>query len=301
MSNSESRRFILIVDDGETSDLLATSSLKEDLEKKQIVVTVVTARDGAQALLKAENQKFDVVIVDMAAPRVGDRAFSNGLRNMKNLEESRLYALCEDIEAPISEALKAARTFVKPLNVIELITVLSSDMKTTVSQKIDGAKYTLDVRVINAIIAASVKVLAQFQMVDIKMGKPQMKNCEDPIGGEIASVLEINSQHFHGQLCISFDKNSFLELVSNMLGETQTEINTDNQDAVAEINNIIFGNAKSDLTQYGVSMSIPKVVHGNKNLQCPSGSAMMQVPFRSKRGSFFIEVVAHPVEKKAAS
>jgi len=81
-----------------------------------------------------------------------------------------------------------------------------------------------------------------------------------------------------------------------MLMEEQTDITADNQDAVGEINNIIFGNAKSDLAQFGVSMTIPKVIHGaDQKMSCPEGSAAMRVPFTTEKGKFYIDVIAHPV------
>ena len=39
--------------------------------------------------------------------------------------------------------------------------------------------------------------------------------------------------------------------IITILGEEQKELNSENQDAAGEINNIIYGNAKSDFSSYG--------------------------------------------------
>ncbi|MCB2285467.1 chemotaxis protein CheX, partial [Acinetobacter baumannii] len=98
--------------------------------------------------------------------------------------------------------------------------------------------------------------------------------------------------------CVSFDKGSYLEVVSSMLMEEQTELNADNQDAVGEINNIIFGNAKAEISNFGVQMTVPRVLLGsNQVVACAAGSAGMMIPFNTNKGKFYIVVVALPMAK----
>lgn len=301
------RRYVLIVDDGSIQRTLGEAELTEQLRKKDIALTLVFAKDGAQASLKAVNQKFDAIILDTSVPRMVESGFANNFRSVKNTRDGHLYVVSAQRPDELPSSLQTGRVFPKPFDASELILALLQDLSGAVEEGTgasagavsggggEASRYSVDVRVINAVISATLKVLGQFQVGSISMGKPEMKSCQEPMAGVISSVLDIVSASFKGQLAISFDKGSFLEVVTNMLMEEQTDITPDNQDAVGEINNIIYGNAKSDLAQFGVAMSIPKIIHGaGKCLACPDGSASMRVPFVTSKGKFFIEVVAYP-------
>jgi len=293
------RRYILIVDDGSIHKTLGDTELVEQLRKKDIALTLVSAKDGAQASLKAVNQKFDAIILDTSVPRMVESGFANNFRSVKNTKDGHLYVVSGESINELPESLKTGRVFGKPFDPQELILALMQDLCAAVSEgagSVEACRYAVDVRVINALISSTLKVLGQFQVSNISMGKPEMKNAQEPLGGVISSVLDIVSQNFKGQLGISFDKASFLEIVSNMLMEEQTDITAENQDAVGEINNIIYGNAKPDLAQFGVAMTIPKIVQGAGQVMiAPEGSAAMRVPFTTDKGhKFFIEVVAYP-------
>lgn len=290
------RRYVLIVDDGTIHKTLGEAELAEQLRKKDIALTLVSAKDGAQASLKAVNQKFDAIILDTSVPRMVESGFANNFRSVKNTKDGHLYVVSAQAIEQLPESLKTGRVFAKPFDPQEMILALTQDLSGgTEEETPESSRYSVDVRVINAIISSTLKVLGQFQVSQITMGKPEMKSCQEPMSGVISSILDIVSQNFKGQLSISFDKPSYLELVTNMLMEEQTDINAENQDAVGEINNIIYGNAKPDLAQFGVAMTIPKVVHGAGQLmKCPEGSASMRVPFTTAKGKFYIEVVAYP-------
>lgn len=290
------RRYVLIVDDGTIQKTLGEAELTELLRKKDIALTLVSAKDGAQASLKAVNQRFDAIILDTSVPRMVESGFATNFRSVKNTKDGHLYVVSSQAIDELPESLKTGRVFSKPFDPQELILALTQDLG---GEEISETSrcYVVDVRVINAIISATLKVLGQFAIGKITMGKPEMKNSQEPMGGVISSVLDIVSQNFKGHMSISFDKPSYLQVVSSMLMEEQTDINPDNQDAVGEINNIIYGNAKSDLAQFGVAMTIPKVVHGaGQIMTCPCGSASMRVPFTTEKGKFYIDVVAFPQE-----
>lgn len=296
MGEIKYRRFVLVVDDGSIHKSLFEAPLADQLREKDIALTLVSAKDGAQASLKAVNQKFDAVILDTSVPRMFESGFANNFRSIKNTREGHLYVISAESPDLLPESLKTGRVFSKPFEPQDLIAALMQDLCGNEPATPEASRFAVDVRVINAIIGATLKVLGQFQMNEIKMGTPEVKNPKDPMAGVISSVLDIVSKNFKGQLSISFDKGSFLELVSSMLCEEQTDINAENQDAVGEINNIIYGNAKPDLAQFGVAMSIPKVIQGAQQvLPCPEGSAAMRVPFKTTKGCFYIEVIAHPI------
>ncbi|WP_235046153.1 chemotaxis protein CheX [Bdellovibrio bacteriovorus] len=304
----KTRKNILIVDNNCELEQLVKEPLLKQLENSGVSPIVVRAKDGAEAAIKSENQKFDVVLIDTEVPRLMDGGFVYGIHTYKNTQDAELIVISQRDSSDLPESLQSSKFFKKPVSPNELINAMISVLNaqhhgTGAKEPATAAaasKYAVDVRVINAVIKATTHVLGQFGCPSVKMEKAGPKSPHDPMMGEVSSVVEIKSQAFQGHLCISFDKGSFLEVVSSMLMEEQTELNKDNQDAVGEINNIIFGNAKAEISSYGVQMTVPKVLLGNgQNVPCAQGSAGMMIPFATEKGKFYITVVALPLAKAA--
>lgn len=295
----KSRKNILIVDNSSELEQLVRQPLTEKFKDSDVSLILIRARDGAEASIKSENQRFDMVLIDTEVPRLMDGGFVYGLRSYKNTQEANLLVVSQKLISELPEPLRDCSFFKKPVDIAALTkTMMTSLNFESHSQAAKPAaqspkKSLVDVRVINTIISSTLKVLGQFGLKDIKMDKATLKDPTEPLPGEISSVVDLKSSAFQGHLCISFDKNSYLEVVSNMLMEEQTELTPDNQDAVGEINNIIFGNAKGEISNYGFELTVPKVLVG-KDVVVPSipGSAGMMVPFQTTKGHFYIFVVA---------
>lgn len=301
------RKNILIVDNNCELEQLVKEPLLKQLENSSVSPIVVRAKDGAEAAIKSENQKFDVVLIDTEVPRLMDGGFVYGIHTYKNTQDANLIVISQRDIADLPESLQSSKVFKKPVSPNELINAMVAVLNVEYHgeakdpQTVQAAqKYAVDVRVINAVIKSTMKVMEQFGCAGIAMGKAGPKSPQEPLMGEVSSVVDIQSQAFQGYLCVSFDKGSYLEVVSSMLMEEQTELNKDNEDAVGEINNIIFGNAKAEISNYGVQMTVPRVIIGSeKSVPCATGSAGMMIPFTTSRGKFYISVIAQPLAKVA--
>lgn len=64
-------------------------------------------------------------------------------------------------------------------------------------------------------------------------GKPYLKK-DVPAGGDISDIIGITGET-EGSMSISFSKGCICHIVSNMFGETITQINKEVEDAVGEI------------------------------------------------------------------
>ncbi|MFM6927597.1 MAG: chemotaxis protein CheX [Bdellovibrio sp.] len=303
----KTRKTILIVDNNSELEHLVKEPLVMQLKDSGVSPIVIRAKDGAEAAIKTENQKFDMVLIDTEVPRLMDGGFVYGLATYKNTQDAELIVISQKELGDLPEALRGCQFFKKPVTpddlIIAMMKVLNSERQGAHSKDpaagAAAVKFAVDVRVINAIINATTNVLAQFGVRTVTMGKAGPKSPHDPLLGEVSSMIEIKSQAFQGHLCISFDKASYLEVVSTMLMEEQTDLTPDNQDAVGEINNIIFGNAKAEISNYGVQLTVPKVILGaNQVVTCPKGSAGMLIPFNTGKGNFYISVVAVPVTNR---
>lgn len=309
-NQAKAKKTILILDHNGELEKLVKEPLIKRSEDLDFLPLVVTAKDGADAALKSANQKFDLILIDVEAPRLMDGGFVKDLHTFRNTHEAQVFVFSPPDLSHLPDPLKGSSFFKKPFSSEEIVATLISALNSKNHDLINNtqqgsgshksSKIGVDARVVNSIITATLKVLNQFGLTSIKMEKAEPKSAHDPLLGEVSSIVDIKSKSFQGYLSVSFDKESFLELVSAMLMEEQTELTQDNQDAVGEINNIIFGNAKSEITSYGVQMTVPRVVIGtNLTIPCAPGAAGMLVPFSTDKGKFYLTVVANPLTEAA--
>jgi chemotaxis protein CheX len=109
----------------------------------------------------------------------------------------------------------------------------------------------------------------------------------------ISGIIGMVGENHIGSFAISFTKDCILRIVKKMLGEDYNEINTSVADTVAEITNIVFGNAKRELAEMNISleMAIPYTVTGeNHIISHKSDGPFVVVPFKCEHGEFTIEI-----------
>jgi chemotaxis protein CheX len=151
----------------------------------------------------------------------------------------------------------------------------------------------VDVNLINPFLEGTLEVLRIQAKTNAKASAPVMKDPKSSFGGDISGVIGLTSPSFNGTVVISFPAQTFLNIMSRMLGEEFTEITPDIQDGASELTNIIFGHAKRVLNErgYGIQMAIPSVITGkNHSIQNNSSGPRIAVPFESDAGSFGIEI-----------
>lgn len=151
----------------------------------------------------------------------------------------------------------------------------------------------IDTNFINPFLAATLNVLKVQATVEAEPGKIAVKKAGEPIKGDVSGVIGIVSESFKGCVVISFPENTFLKVMSGMLGEDIKELNQDIIDGAAEITNMIFGQAKVVLNErgYGIQMALPQVISGKGHtLSAMSKGPAFVVPFKSTVGDFFVEI-----------
>lgn len=156
-----------------------------------------------------------------------------------------------------------------------------------------AAPVALDVNFINPFLVAAAKVLDTQASTKSTAGKIYKKDAREKFTGDISGVIGLVSEAFTGSVVISFPENTFLKIMSRMLGEEYTKINKEIEDGAGEITNMIFGQAKVTLNNkgYGIKTALPSVVTGNDHsiLQMSNGPRMV-FPFETDVGEFFIEI-----------
>jgi CheY-specific phosphatase CheX/CheY-like chemotaxis protein len=294
---------ILYVGQPPSSMEQARVGLVETLGKRADPVFVV-AKDGPEAGMKVVNQRFDAIIIDHKAPRIGEGTFLQKIRISKNTKAAGILVIVPRADWILQPELSSAdQMIVTPYTTELLVRALAKALSTNhveapPAPKKASSSFAVDAKVLNAIIKSTCFVCGQFGIENIRILKPEVRKPNGSWNGDIAASIGINSRLFQGMLMLSFDQSAYLKMLSGMLGEEFTSITPDNLDAIGELSNMILGNAKSDFTQYDVSMSIPKILDKNTPPHVPSGSASILIKAETPHGLIYMEVLAFPISQQ---
>ncbi len=104
-----------------------------------------------------------------------------------------------------------------------------------------------------------------------------------------------------GMVALSFPMDTALNMVNRLLGTEIKVVDDTVSDAIAEMVNIVAGGAKAKLSVDGekpIDLSLPTVVRGNSyNVDYPTGSVWLEVPFNSNLGGFTLRVTFEMAKK----
>ena len=105
-----------------------------------------------------------------------------------------------------------------------------------------------------------------------------------------------------GMVALAFPVNTALHMVNRLLSTEIKVLDDTVSDAIAEMVNIVAGGAKARLSGDGppMDLSLPTVVLGNNfNVDYPSGSVWLEVPFTSDLGPFSLRVTFEMIKPDA--
>lgn len=151
----------------------------------------------------------------------------------------------------------------------------------------------LDLNFINPFIKAAVDVLQVQCGLRVEGGKPFLKGREPVPPTPIAGVIGLTSDQFKGAISLKFEEPVYLKVMGDMLGEPISAITDDNQDGAAELLNMVYGSAKTELNAKGYSLqrALPTVVRGvDLQTSHPSSAPTIVIPLRSQVGYILIEI-----------
>ncbi|MBW2622933.1 MAG: chemotaxis protein CheX, partial [Deltaproteobacteria bacterium] len=127
--------------------------------------------------------------------------------------------------------------------------------------------------------------------IDLTPGQPSLKK-EAVAKGDVSGIIGLTGE-VHGSLSVTFTFKLLKDIMSNMLGETISDISDDVKDAVGEMTNMICGDARRALQQEGLSLSaaIPTIVSGkNHTIKHAVKGPIIVIPFEAGGGHATVEV-----------
>lgn len=284
--------FILIVDD--EKELAAV--IAEYLEIRGF--KTIVAHDGKEGYKKARNQKFSGIITDFRMPGLNGSDLITALRANEHNEHTPVILISghtEEANEQIKKSgLKDIRILAKPIN----LKILEQWMEELgFKGKVPLPENKIDVNFLNPFIEASMEVFKTMaQVEDLKPGAIALLKSPDDLKYEISGVVALVSKSFRGSICLCMPEKTFVQILNKMLDENYTGVTDANQDAIAELLNIIVGKAKSLLSAQNleVNRAIPNVVRGKDLFIANDGlKKSIHIPFKSSAGAFSILIMVN--------
>lgn len=159
-----------------------------------------------------------------------------------------------------------------------------------------------DVRLINPFLKAVADVFNTQAQTKLTPQKPFIQNQNTALNIGIVGIVGLNCSQFKGNIALCFPSDVFLKIYERMLGESHKEISPETADLVAELLNIIYGQAKTELNcGLGLDLppALPTVLRGEKlSLRQNSSAPVVVLPFQSDLGIFHVEIATMPTESK---
>jgi len=149
----------------------------------------------------------------------------------------------------------------------------------------------MDAQLINPFIKATLNVLETMAFMKAAPQQPFLKK-DNVAKGDVSSVIGLSGES-KGTISITFTEPCILSIVSNMFGETMSQINNEVMDAVGEIANMISGQARQVLEGKGKVLyaAVPTMIKGkDHSISHKTTAPIMAVPFKTEHGDFTIEV-----------
>lgn len=144
---------------------------------------------------------------------------------------------------------------------------------------------------INPFIQATIDALSM--MAEIQAEKSELSVKEDDAATyDISGIIGLAGEVI-GSVVLSFPRATACKVVSKFLDTKKVTLDSEAQDAVGELTNIIAGGAKRDLSArgFGFKIGIPNIVVGQGHTVVrPKNVPVICVHFRSPEGQFVLEV-----------
>ncbi|MDR0522207.1 MAG: chemotaxis protein CheX [Planctomycetaceae bacterium] len=158
-----------------------------------------------------------------------------------------------------------------------------------ISSAANSTKQPIRVEFVNPFIIAVSKTLETMINCKVVREAPQLKK-ERTMLYPVSGIIGLTGAVV-GTVVLTMSESLALKSASIMLQDECKEFNADVFDAVGELTNMIAGNAKAQLEEYKLRLSLPNVIHGdNTELLFPEESQPISIPFQTDYGPMAVEI-----------
>ncbi len=148
----------------------------------------------------------------------------------------------------------------------------------------------MNVKYLNPFVEAAYEVLASETGADIQRGDLSMQS-EHYITDDVTVIIALVGS-VEGNVFYSMTKNTAIQLVSRMMGEKLTELDSLAQSGIAELGNVITGRASMKLSSagYEATISPPSLILGRGASISTLDFPRIKVPLRTSDGEMVIHL-----------
>lgn len=142
---------------------------------------------------------------------------------------------------------------------------------------------------INPFLKASMNLFHDYLGLKVTAGKPYL--LEDPQNLlEVSGIIGLAGDT-RGAVVLSFSRETAIQVISVFAGQEYKSLTNEVLDGVGELVNIVAGNAKKDLLQYRIEISLPGVITGTSyTMRWPEGIPVVAIPLTSEYGPLSINI-----------
>ncbi len=144
-------------------------------------------------------------------------------------------------------------------------------------------------RFINPFLQASVNLFREYLGINVRSLQPFVRR--DPHNlDEVSGIIGLAGETV-GAVVLSFSRETAINVVSVFSHREYKALSKEVLDGVGELVNIIAGNAKRDLLDFRIVISLPGVIVGQSyKIHWPEGVPVITIPFDSDLGPFTVNV-----------
>ena len=147
----------------------------------------------------------------------------------------------------------------------------------------------MQAKYINPFLMASMNLFKDYLGMSVKAGTPFVRADPQDLS-EISAIIGLAGETV-GAVVLSFSRESAIKIVSKLADKEYRLLSNEVLDGVGEMINIIAGNAKKDLTEFRIEISLPGVITGSSyKIHWPKGIPVVSIPFDSELGDFSVNV-----------
>lgn len=147
----------------------------------------------------------------------------------------------------------------------------------------------MQAKYINPFIKASIQLFEKYMGLNITYDKPFLNPDRDHLQ-DVSAIIGLAGEA-KGAIVLSFSRESAIAIISKLTRTKYIALSKEVIDGVGELTNIIAGNAKKDLEEYRIEISLPGVVTGsNYRINWPKDIPVITIPYHSEIGDFTLNV-----------
>ncbi|QDU60571.1 hypothetical protein Pan216_14170 [Planctomycetes bacterium Pan216] len=148
---------------------------------------------------------------------------------------------------------------------------------------------TMRVEFINPFVGAALNVFKTMIATELQRGQIYLHRREQAHSG-LSGVIGLSGRAI-GTVAIVVDNPTAIAITSRFLQMEIDGVNEDVVDCMGEVVNMVAGNAKAQLEEYDLSISLPSIIRGEDHLiEFPSDVTPICVPFTGEVGNVLLQV-----------